>query len=89
MAVRVYRNLSAPAQATPPSAAQPAQNRRARAPAAGHPHADDVFDDAQPDSHIVERKARKENRAGRRELEAARRQLREMREDAAYDPEEV
>jgi len=88
MAVRVYRNPTVPPQATIRSAA-PSAPRRSQRAAAAAPADTDLMEDAQAESLIAERNARKENRADRRQLEAARRQLRERREDEAYDHDEV
>ena len=87
MAVRVYRNLSGPAQPTPKAATKAEPSRRVRPSAPRQASAIDGYDEPQADSHI-EHQTRKENRAGRRELEAARRQLRQLREDAAHEHDE-
>lgn len=89
MAVRVYRAPNSSLPRSPfgtneaPTQAPRPSSRRSGARSFAAPV--DSFDEAPADSHIVERKAQKESRAGRRELEAARKQQRELREDDSHD----
>lgn len=89
MAVRVYRAPVRPASRQTPGPSEspaPAPRTQSKRPGARSFAAPiDSFEEPQADSHIVERKAQKESRAGRREFEAARKQQRELREDDVHE----
>lgn len=91
MAVRIYHNFSAPkiSNSAPAADAIKPGQRQSRPPERGAKTRGSHIDEAHNDTHIIERKVKKENRAGRRELEAARRQLKAMREDHFHEEDDI